>query len=131
FTVQVNLLRILRGTMLPALSRRWPLSMMCCTRALTSTSSPFLACFLSSLMRGLMSDIRMLLAAGEAGAGEPSAAAATDRDLDLLAGRELRALADFWGSDDGSCGGETDAGLGLGRAARRQAMEGGDGARRM
>ena len=29
FTVQVNLLRILRGMMLPAVSLRWPVSMTC------------------------------------------------------------------------------------------------------
>ena len=52
-TVQVNLFRILRGTVWPAASLRWPVSMTCETSAFTSTMSPFLASFLSSLMRGL------------------------------------------------------------------------------
>src|SRR4051794_28684732 len=53
FTVQVNLLRIWRGITLPSLSLRLPVSMMCDTKAFTSMRSPFLASFLSSLMRGL------------------------------------------------------------------------------
>src|SRR4051812_21812917 len=60
-TVQTNLLRILRGTMAPAASRRFPVSITCDTRAFTSTSSPFLASFLSSLMRGLTVAIVFLL----------------------------------------------------------------------
>src|SRR5204863_2598875 len=36
-TVQVNLLRILRGIVWPCASLRWPVSMMCCTSAFTST----------------------------------------------------------------------------------------------
>jgi hypothetical protein len=52
-TVQVNFFRILRGMVLPCASLRCPVSMMWATSAFTSTMSPFLASFLSSLMRGL------------------------------------------------------------------------------
>src|SRR5215468_4345689 len=57
FTVQVNLWRIFRGITLPAASLRWPVSMMCDTSAFTSTRSPFLASFLSSLIRGFTVDM--------------------------------------------------------------------------
>src|SRR5262249_30528268 len=51
-TVQTNLFRIFRGMVLPSASLRLPVSMIWETSALTSTRSPFLASFLSSLMRG-------------------------------------------------------------------------------
>src|SRR5712691_3301190 len=79
FTVQVNLLRILRGIVFPALSLRCPDSMTCDTRAFTSTMSSLVASFLSSLMRGL-TDIpgsRLFVRCR-------LAAAAADRDLHLL-----------------------------------------------
>src|SRR5436189_2637320 len=84
-TVQVNLLRILRGIVWPCASLRCPVSMTCWTSAFTSTRSPFLASFLSSLMRGLISAMWLSVRCR-------SAAAAADGDLDLLARRVERAV---------------------------------------
>src|SRR3712207_7983940 len=92
FSSTVNLLMILRGTRLPALSRRWPDSITCETRVLTSMTSPFWAVFLSRRMRGFTSAIGVVLR-GRAGPG-CSAAAAADRDLDELRVHEPRAVVD-------------------------------------
>src|SRR5229473_3216107 len=99
FTVQVNLFRILRGTVFPPASLRRPVSMMCDTRALTSTRSPFFACFLSSLMRGFTSAIESLPRTGvrrRAGL----AAAAADRNLHRLAPHEKRSVVHLGDGDD-------------------------------
>src|SRR5947208_6556736 len=89
-TVQTNLFRILRGMILPSASRRSPFSMTCDTSAFTSTRSPFLASFLSSLMRGLAAIV--VSWNKDCGDRAQSAAAAADRDLDLLARHVERAV---------------------------------------
>src|SRR5690348_7133075 len=92
-TVQVNLLRILRGMVWPCASLRWPFSITCATSAFTSTMSPFLASFLSSLMRGLTAGAMSLLSSG-------SAAAAADGHLHLLRRGEAGSVVHLGDRDD-------------------------------
>src|SRR6185436_7547557 len=116
-TVQVNLFKILRGMMLPLASLRCPVSMTWDTSALTSTRSPFLASFLSSLMRGLTAIAVSSMPLRR------SAAAAADRDLDLLARHEERAVVHLGDRDHVLRCGEPDTRVGLGHAAGRREME--------
>src|SRR5712675_3597408 len=114
-TRQTNLFRILRGTRLPSLSLRSPVSMTCDTRAFTSTMSPFLTSFLSSLMRGCAA----MVVSWRCSATVCSAAAAADRDLDLFAGHKERAVVHFGDRGHVLRRRESDAGVGFGNAARR------------
>src|SRR5437016_7364611 len=118
-TRQTNLFRILRGTRLPSLSLRSPVSITCDTKAFTSTMSPFLTSFLSSLMRGCAA----MIVSWRCCAMACSAAAAADRDLDLFARHEHRAVVHLGDRDHILRRSETDAGVGFGNAARRRAVE--------
>src|SRR5215471_1291598 len=130
-TVHTNLFRILRGTRLPALSLRWPLSMTCETRAFTSTRSPFFTCFLSSLMRGFTSAIRSSPRRVFSLNSCRSAAAAADRDFDLFARRKERAVVHLGDGGHPLGGGKADAGIRLGDTARRREVESDDPAARI
>src|SRR5262245_17849464 len=121
FTVQVNLLRILRGIVLPLASLRCPVSMTCDTRAFTSTRSPFLASFLSSLIRGLTVDIVVLLE-GRCG-GQQSAAATADRDLHLLPVQVAVAVVHLGDGGDVLRFRQADARIRLGDAAGRREVK--------
>src|SRR6516165_35989 len=127
-TVQENLLRILRATGFPFASLRRPVSITCDTRALTSTMSPLVACFLSSLMRGLSSTIADLL---DRACEARSAAAAADRDLHLLAGLEHGTVVHLRNGDDVLGFRQSNARIDLGNAARRRKVKGCDAAARI
>src|ERR1044072_1450756 len=120
-TVQANFLRILRVMLAPCASLRWPVSMMCATSAFTSTMSPFLASFLSSLMRGLTAVAMIVSRVLDE---IRSAAAAADRDLHLLARHHERAVIHFRDRNDVLRLGQADAGVRLGTAARGREVEG-------
>src|SRR5205814_8637811 len=93
--------------------------MTCDTRAFTSTMSPFLTSFLSSLMRGCGAmDVSWRCSAMAC-----SAAAAADRDLDLFACHEHRTVVHLGDRDHVLRRRKTDAGVGFGNAARRREVK--------
>src|SRR5438270_10863670 len=92
--------------------------MMCWTSAFTSTMSPFLASFLSSLMRGLISAMWLSRSVR-------SAAAAADGDLDLLACGVKQAVVHLRYRRDILRRGETDARVRCGGFSEWRGSEGG------
>src|SRR5438105_15048895 len=90
--------------------------MTCWTSAFTSTMSPFLASFLSSLIRGFTSAMWLSWTIC-------SAAAAADRDLDLLTRRVERAVIHFGDGCNILRRCKPDARVRLGRAAQRREVE--------
>src|SRR5688572_15369633 len=129
FRSTVNLLMILRGMTLPALSLRWPDSITCETRVFTSMTSPFWAVFLSRRMRGLTSDMALFLAVE--GSARTSTAAAADRHLDELRIHEHRAVVHLGEGDDVLGFGEADASVRLRDAAQGREAERHDAAARV
>src|SRR3954452_6580465 len=109
--VAVNRLMMLRGMVLPSASLRWPVSMTCEMRVLTSMTSPTLA-LSGSLMRALA----MMLPAPACGVLElPTtfaagvhrqfrdttlAAATADRHLDVALARQEPSVAQLGDADD-------------------------------
>src|SRR5262245_56257622 len=106
---------------LPEESLRWPVSMTCDTSAFTSTRSPFLASFLSSLIRGFTVVMRILLA--DRADERTSAAAAADCDLHLLHGHVAGAVVHLCEGRDVLRLRQADARVRFGGAARRREPE--------